>query len=110
VVRFNPRYIGNTPEKSSTGRFNEEADLIGSKTVKKKLFLDHSVEETTVGRITGDNLGHFGSAMLTPEALNDSVVHDDRFSSYQNRPPIGLSSMRWPYQETVISWYPVAIH
>jgi hypothetical protein len=29
-IRFNPRYIGTTPEISSTGRLAEETDLIGS--------------------------------------------------------------------------------
>jgi hypothetical protein len=37
-VRFNPRHFGTTPEMSLTGRLAEAADLIGSKTVKKKLF------------------------------------------------------------------------
>jgi hypothetical protein len=48
LVCFNPRYIGTTPEMSSTGRLVEETDLIWSKTVKKKLFLGDKVAETAV--------------------------------------------------------------
>jgi hypothetical protein len=66
-VLFNPCYIGTTPEMSSTGRLPEETDLIGSKTVKKKLFLDDSVPEAAGGRTTESNLGHFGLAMATPD-------------------------------------------
>jgi hypothetical protein len=56
--------------------------------VKKKLFLGHTVDtvaETAVGRLSGRISGHFGSAMLIPKALNDSVEHGDRLSSLQNR-------------------------
>jgi hypothetical protein len=38
-----------------------------------------TVEETAVGRITGDKLGPFGSANVIPEASSDSAVHIDRF-------------------------------
>jgi hypothetical protein len=48
-VRLNPCYIGTTPEMSSTGRLAEETDLTGSKTVKKKLFLDDTVPEAAGG-------------------------------------------------------------
>jgi hypothetical protein len=44
-VRFTLRYIGTTPEMNSTGRLGEDTDLIGPKTVKKKLFLDDTVPE-----------------------------------------------------------------
>jgi hypothetical protein len=77
-----------TPAMSLSGLFAEEADLIGSKMVKKKLFLDHTVDtvaERAVGRLSGRISGHFGSAMSTPEALNDSLEHGDRLSSHQNR-------------------------
>jgi hypothetical protein len=75
-------------------------DLTGSEMVKKKLFLDHTVDtvdtadtadtadtvaETAVGRFSGHISGHFGSTMSTPEALNDSIGHGDRLSSHQNR-------------------------
>jgi hypothetical protein len=43
------------------------------------------VAETAVGRLSGRISGHFGSAMSTREALNDSVDHGDRLSSHQNR-------------------------
>jgi hypothetical protein len=36
--------------------FDEEMGLIGSKTVKKKLFLDHTVPAAAVERITGGSL------------------------------------------------------
>jgi hypothetical protein len=70
LVRFIPRYIGTTPAMSLAGRFAEETDLIGSKMVKKNLFLGHTVAtaaETAVGRLSGRISGHFGSAMSTPE-------------------------------------------
>jgi hypothetical protein len=50
LVRFKPRYIGTTPEISSVGHFDEETGLIGSKTVKKQLFLDHTAAEPSDGR------------------------------------------------------------
>jgi succinyl-CoA synthetase beta subunit len=40
-----------------------------------------TVAETAVGCISG----HFGSAMSTLEAFNDSVEHGDRLASHQNR-------------------------
>jgi hypothetical protein len=52
-------------------------NLIGSKTVKKKLFLDDPVAESVVGRIAGQSSGCFGSAMATPEVLSDSAEHSD---------------------------------
>jgi hypothetical protein len=85
LVRFNPRYIGTTPVMSSSRRFDEETGLIESKTVDKQLFLDHTVVEAAVGRNTGGNLGHFGSAMATPEFINASNAHGYRLSSNQNR-------------------------
>jgi hypothetical protein len=49
------------------------------------------VLDAAVQWITGDELGHFEFAMVTPDALlNDSVEHGDRFASHQNRPPIGF--------------------
>jgi hypothetical protein len=90
LVRFNPLYIGTTPEMSSKKRFDEEKGLIGSNTVKTKLFLDHMVPEAAVGQFTGDELGNFESTTATPEALNGYVEHGDRFASHQNRPPIGF--------------------
>jgi hypothetical protein len=51
LVRFKPRYIGTTPEISSVEHFDEETGLIGSKTVKKQLFLDHTTAaEPSYGR------------------------------------------------------------
>jgi hypothetical protein len=87
LVRFIPRYIGTTPAMSLTGRFAGVTDSIGSKMVKKKLFLDRTMDtvaETDVGRLSGRIPGHFGSTMSIPEALNDSVEHGDRLSSPQN--------------------------
>jgi hypothetical protein len=48
------------------------------------------VVETAVGRITGHNSGHFRSGMATPEVLNCSTVHGDRFYSHQNCSCIGF--------------------
>jgi hypothetical protein len=44
-----------------------------------------TLAETAVGRLSGHISGHFGSAMSTPEFLNDSVEHGDRLSSHKNR-------------------------
>jgi hypothetical protein len=59
LVHFKPRYIGTTPEISSSGRFDEETGLIGSKTVKKQLFLYDAVAESSDGRNTDGYPGHF---------------------------------------------------
>jgi hypothetical protein len=100
LVRFIPRYIGTTPTMSLSGRFVEETDLIGSKMVKKTLFLDHTVDtvtKTAVGRLSGHISGHFGSAMSTPEALNDAVEHGDLLSSHQNRSCSGFGRCNRKY-------------
>jgi hypothetical protein len=69
---------------SSTGRLAEETDLIGSKTVKKKLFLDDTVPEAAGGRITDSNLGHFGLAMATTDISRASTFCGCRPSSNKN--------------------------
>jgi hypothetical protein len=48
-VRFNPHFIGPTPEMSASRRFDEETGLIESKTVEKQLFLDLTMVETAFG-------------------------------------------------------------
>jgi hypothetical protein len=60
------------------------------KTVEKQLFLDHTVVEAAVGRNTGGALGHFGSAVATPDVINASTAHGYRLSSNQNRSGIGF--------------------
>jgi hypothetical protein len=85
LVHLNPCYIGTTPEMSSSRPFDEETGLIKSKTVEKQLFLDHTVIEAAVSRNTGGSLGHFGSAMATPDVINASNAHGYRLSSNQNR-------------------------
>jgi hypothetical protein len=75
LVRFKPRYVGTTPAISSTGRFDEEMGLIGSKTVKKQLFLDYTVVEPSNGSNTDGFTGHFESKMAAPDVLNDLNAH-----------------------------------
>jgi hypothetical protein len=67
LVCFKPCHMGTTPEMSPTRHFDEETGLIGSKTINKILFYDHTVPEKVVGRTTGDEVDHFGSAMVIPE-------------------------------------------
>jgi hypothetical protein len=70
---------------SSSRRFDEETGLIESKTVEKQLSLDHTVVEAAVGRNTGGSLGHFGSAMATPEVFNASNAYGYHLSSNRDR-------------------------
>jgi hypothetical protein len=96
LVRFMRRYIGTTPTTSSTGRFDEETGLIGSKTVKKQLFLDHTVAEPPDGRNTDGCPGHFGSKMAAPGVLNDPNAHCNHDSCNHNHVSIdfGCSGMK----------------
>jgi hypothetical protein len=57
---------------------------------EKQLFLDHTMVETAVGRNTSSNLGHFGSAVATPDANNASMAHGYCLSSKQNHSGIGF--------------------
>jgi hypothetical protein len=57
---------------SSTGLLAEETGLIGSKTVKRKLFLDDTVDAAAGGRITGSSFGYFGLAMEKPDVSHAS--------------------------------------
>jgi hypothetical protein len=84
---FNPLYIGfdTGVHFNKTLCFDEDTGLNGSKTVKKKPFIDHKVPEVAVGQITSDELGHCGSAMAIPKDLNDSYEHGDQFPSQKNR-------------------------
>jgi hypothetical protein len=65
---------------SSPRRFDEETGLIESKTVEKQLFLDHTVVEEAVGRNTGGILGHFRSAVATPDVIKAYTAHGYRLS------------------------------
>jgi hypothetical protein len=42
------------------------------------------VVESAVGRNIGGSLGHFGSAVATPDVINASTAHGYRLSSNQN--------------------------
>jgi hypothetical protein len=67
LIHFNLRYIGMTPDTSSTGHSAEETDTIGLRTVKKELFLDDTAAEAAGGRIIGGIFGHSGLEMATPD-------------------------------------------
>jgi hypothetical protein len=91
LVRFKPRYIGKTPEISSVGHFDEETGFIGSKTVKKKLFLDHTVTEPSDGR-NKDGCPGFESKTAATETLNDLNKHCNHRSCNQNCVSISCGS------------------
>jgi hypothetical protein len=88
LVRFKPRYIGTTPEISSVQRFDEEMGLIGSKTVKKQLLIDHTVVELSDGR-NKDGCRGFKSKPAATDTLNDHNKHCNHHSCNQNYVSIG---------------------
>jgi hypothetical protein len=90
LVRFSQRYIGTTPEISSTGRLGEETGSIGSQTVKKKLFLDHTVADSSNGRNTDGCSGHSKPKMATPDVLYDSNMDCNHHSCNQIHVLIGF--------------------
>jgi hypothetical protein len=89
-ARFSPRYVGATPEISSLGRFDEEMGLIGAKTVKKQLFLDHTVTEPFDGRNTDGCPSHYELKTVVPDVLNDPNAHFNHHSCNKNCVSIGF--------------------
>jgi hypothetical protein len=67
---------------SSTGHLAEETDLIGSKLVKKKLYLGDTVAEAADGRVIGSSFGHFEMPTATPFISHASL--GCRLSSNKN--------------------------
>jgi hypothetical protein len=57
-------------------------DLIGLKTVKKKL--DDTVAEAAGGRVSGSSFGHFRLAMATTDVSHASTLRYCRLSSNKN--------------------------
>jgi hypothetical protein len=89
-VRFSLRYIGTTPEIISKGRFDEETGKIGSKTVKKQLFLDHIVVEPSNGSNT-DSFPGYSKSKTEAHDPNKDCYHT---SCNQNGVSIGFCCPR----------------
>jgi hypothetical protein len=73
LVRFNPCNNGTTRKWVQQDFLMKKQASVRGKW-EKQLFLDHSVAEAAGERIFGGSLGHFGSALATPDDSNASIM------------------------------------